>query len=137
MNEGNHADMHRDHEFWLADNAMWRDEIGLWKAECGKALADLTKVENALRHLANTIDDREVAVDRHMDKITAHEHSLGVFEEMGRGDTVEMLTFAKGHKQEADAHVEQRRAHERLKKEHYTVMAHWSALLKELTRAAK
>jgi len=49
MNEGNHANMHRDHQYWLADCAMWRDDINLWKDECGNALADLEQVEAALR----------------------------------------------------------------------------------------
>ena len=137
MAEGDHADMHRDHQYWLTDCAMWRDDIGLWKEEWQKAIADLERMEAALRWIAESIANHEAGVDRHMGKIHRHEHAVSEFEQSGRGDTVEMLTFAKVHREEAAGHLNQRDAHERLKRDHHIAMAHWHTLLAELTKAMK
>jgi|SoiMethySBSTD1v2_1073268.scaffolds.fasta_scaffold2286565_1 hypothetical protein len=134
MNQGNHADMHRDHEHWLADVAMWRDDIDLWKEECQKALSDQTDLEIAFRRLVHSIGDHEAHLDRHVDKITAQEHSVSEFERTLQGDTADMLTFAKAHKMEAGNHEYQRRIHERLKKELHTLMGHQNTLVRELTK---
>jgi len=84
MNEGNHANMHRDHQYWLADCAMWRDDINLWKDECGNALADLEQVEAALRWLAESIDNHEAGIDRHVDKMAVTSIQSATSREQGR-----------------------------------------------------
>jgi hypothetical protein len=63
-----------------------------------------------------------------------HEHALAEFERGGPGD--ELLVMAKSHKENAEQHAQQREGHERLKKRHHTVVAHWSLLLKALTQKA-
>jgi hypothetical protein len=137
MTNSQHSDMHRDHQYWLSDAAMWRDDVALWKDEYRKALADLDKVEAALRWLVETMENHEKGIGRHVDKISTHEHAVSEFEKGGKGDTVDMLTLAKAHKDESADHTQQREAHERLKRAHHFAMAHWHTLLAELTKAAK
>jgi hypothetical protein len=133
MAENTHLEMHRDHQYWLKDGAFWRDEISLWKEDAQKALGDMTQLENALRELVQSICAHEESVNQHLVKITTHEHSVSEFEQKRAGDSLQLLTLAKAHKQEEADHVQQRQAHERLKKQHHTIMAQWNMLLKELT----
>jgi hypothetical protein len=125
MYSGNHAEMHREHQNWLCDNAMWRDEIIVWKGECQNALIEATPFRVALRRFMWALDEHEHALDRHAEQIAAHEHAVSEFEHLGRGDTVEMLCLAKTHEKEAAAHLEQRRRHEQLKKEREEIMLQW------------
>lgn len=135
MNADNHADMHHDHQHWLADNAMWRDDIKLWRRECRRAMGEGNS-EDAFRELARAIDEHEEIIDRHIEKITVHENAVAGFERTQQGDTIEMLTLAKAHKKEAAEHGELRLAHEWLKKEHHRLMVHWAMLSREVTITA-
>jgi hypothetical protein len=137
MGEYTHAEMHGDHQHWLNDGAMWSDDIGLWKDEAWKALADLVRLEAPLNRLAASIQAREEAVNQHIQKVRAHEHSVAEFERTGKGDALQLLALAKAHKAEAADHARQREIHERLKREHYAIMAHWNLLLRELTPLPK
>jgi hypothetical protein len=129
-----HADMHYDHGHWLIDVSMWRDDIELWKEESRTALANVKQIHAALRRLAQGIHDHDKAVKRHLASIQAHERSISGFEQTGEGDSIQMLTRAKAHKAEVADHAKQRQAHEDLKKECHTLMAHWNVLLRELTK---
>jgi hypothetical protein len=137
MAEFTHAQMHQDHHHWLNDSAMWRDDIEIWKEESQTALADLAHLEAALRQLIKSIQDRERRVNQHAQKIKTHEQSLSEFERSGQGDSLQLLTLAKAHQEEAGHHLQQCQSHERLKKDHHTIMAHWNVLLRELTRPLK
>jgi hypothetical protein len=123
--------MHCEHREWLSDNSMWRDDLAIWQQEIDHALGDLRTLEDALR------EHRKV-LQCHLDAIAAeelaanqHEHALAEFERGGPGD--DLLQMAKPHQENADKHAQQWQAHERLKKGHHTVMAHWSLLHKALT----
>ena len=124
--------MHSEHRQWLSDDSMWRDDLALWRKEIDESLDELGKLEDALHaHRANL----QIHLDTFMageKEQEAHEHALAEFE---RGDTrneLQLLAMAKAHKKHADEHVQQRQAHERLKKLHHTMMAHWALLFKAL-----
>ena len=132
-----HIEMHRDHQHWLGDHSMWRDDLNIWTEETQKALDDLAELGSALRRLAASIRAHEESLDRHIDCIRLHEHSLSEFQRTGQGETVQMLALAKAHREEAAEHAREQKLHEQLKREHHTVMAHWNLLLRELTRPAR
>lgn len=132
-----HLGMHHDHEHWLSDHSMWRDDVALWREEAQKAADDLAAIGAALRRLSASIDQHEENLEREVDRIKLHEHALSEFERTGLGGDIQLLTLAKKHKEEAAEHLGSLKAHEQLKREHHTLMAHWNTLLRELTRPAR
>jgi hypothetical protein len=133
MTENTHETMHRNHRDWLSDGALWRDEINLWLGESEYALANLMRLEGALRRLVQSIRAHQDGVNQHLVKVSVHERSLGEFEETGEGDSLGLLTLAKAHKLEDADHALRSEAHERIKKEYLAVMAQWNMLLRELS----
>jgi hypothetical protein len=127
-----HGEMHGEHRQWLSDDALWRDELAIWQKEIDQALGGLTKLEEALREHGKGLQDHLETIAAEERKLRDHEHALADFERGGSGN--ELLLMARTHTETADKHVQQRQAHERLKKQHHTVRAYWSLLLKVLTQ---
>jgi hypothetical protein len=128
------ADMHNEHQHWLSDNAFWRDEVAVWQRELDDARQGLLRLEGVLRDHRSSLHD-------HLDTIAAEEHARQELQrtlaELGKGrspEELEELLLAMNHKRNTGGHAQQRDVHEKLKKRHHTVMAHWSLLVRALTR---
>jgi hypothetical protein len=134
MAEGTHVDMHKDHRQWASEMAMWREDVNLWEEECRKALAQLSPLEIALRQYAEALDDHRETTQAHEGRLKEHEHALAEFERGKKVDELTLLRLAKTHREEAERHGRQRGIHERLKRHHYTMMAHWALLFKEIAK---
>ncbi len=92
----------------------------------------MRKLEEALREHRRTLQTHLEAITAEEQALKDHEYALAEYERGGPGDG--LLDMARTHQENASKHAQQRQAHERLKKQHHTVMAHWSLLLKALTQ---
>jgi hypothetical protein len=127
-----HGEMHGEHRQWSSDNAMWRDDLEAWKRESDRALAELGRLEHALReHHRELAGHRETIAAEEL-ALREHERALAAFEAGGEGE--ELIALARSHKQAADDHARRRREHEDLKKRHHTAMACWGLLVEALVR---
>jgi hypothetical protein len=125
--------MHQDHKQWLSDNDMWRCDISVWQEEFKKAAADLKQIEAAVKEHEKALQVHAAAIRLREQELAAHEHALAEYE---RGETgAELIVLAKAHDKEAAKHVQQRDAHERIKRHHHDVIAKVSLLNKALTKA--
>jgi hypothetical protein len=122
--------MHRDHCQLRSEDDLWRLEIAAWQRELQAAVADLGKLEAALK-------DHEKALQVHAGAIRTdecdtgeHEHGLAAFEKGGGGS--ELIDMAKAHEGEISQHELRRRAHERIKRHHHSMMARWNTLVKAI-----
>jgi len=131
-----HVEMHAEHRQWLSDNAMWRDDIALWQQEIEQALDGVKKLEDALQQHSKELQSHLGTITAGEQALKVHEHALAEFQRGSSGKELELLVMAKTHKKKADEHVQQRQTHECLKKQHHTIMAHWSLLLNALTHKA-
>lgn len=136
-NSATHLEMHREHENWLIDDSMWRDDIQLWREEGVQALEQVGEIQAALRRLMASIESHQETLDRHVARIRGHEHSLSAFEASGHGDSIDMLSMAKAHRETAAEHESEQRAHEQIKHELHSVMARWSTLLRTFTASPR
>lgn len=127
-----HSEMHSDHRQWSSEETLWEDDIQIWEGELDAALGDI-------KQLAEVIGEHRKCLEAHGDAVRAarahrakHEHALAEYE---RGETGEdLVVLAQKHEEEGAKHCEQRQAHERVKRHHHTVMAHWRLLLKALSK---
>jgi hypothetical protein len=126
-----HVEMHGEHQRWLSDTAMWRDDLAHWQKEIADALDSLKELEGALRQHSQCLQGHLETLTAEEAETRSHEHALAEYERGGPGD--ELLAMARPHGEHATKHGQQRQAHERLKRQHHTVMAHWSLLVKALS----
>jgi hypothetical protein len=111
---------------------MWRDDLVIWEREIEQALADSKQLEDALRAHRKALQDHLEATGAQEQTLYKHERALAEYERGGPGE--DLLPMAKVHKENAEKHAKHAAAHERLKRHHHTVMAHWSLLLEALAR---
>lgn len=129
--EESHLAMHGAHRQWSNDNALWRDEIALWQTEIKRLVEQLTAVKQALKRHQDEVRKHAAAVHLYQSSQDDHERALADYEAGGPG--APLVGLAKQHRQEQDKHQSQRALHERLKRRHHTLVAHWNLLLKSLT----
>jgi hypothetical protein len=110
--------------------ALWRCEVGYLHQEYRKAVADLHRLEAALRQ-------REQALDAYAKALGAHEQRLAEGE---WGEPAEEGGPAEGFAPEAPVgsheilkHWRRREDHERVRNQHYAVLAYWSLLLQTVS----
>lgn len=128
--ETSHALMHREHAQWRSEDELWRDDIAAWQKELKAALADLAQVEKALREHEKALEVHAAAIRCYEQASAAHEHLLAEYERGNSGDT--LVALVQEHQKTADKHVQQRAAHERIKKHHHAAIARCQVLLKAL-----
>jgi chromosome segregation ATPase len=134
MPANTHEDMHAEHGLWRGEIGLWNDEIAVWQEELNGALAELKRLEAVLREQQTNLEAHRQAVATHEQHLAAHERTLAAFERGGPAGN-DLLTMAKGHGHEVPRHARRRNAHERLKRRHHALMAHWSPVLKALAEA--
>ncbi len=126
--------MHSEHQQWLGDEGMWRDDLAIWEKEIDQALAGMRLMEVALREHRQRLQARLDVIAAEERELTAHEHALA---EAARGGPKDALAgMVEPHKDVAARHAKERKAHEALKKQHHTILAHWTLLHKALTQKA-
>jgi len=129
-----HFEMHQDHRLWDSEIKGWRGDLHSWQLESKAAREQLKELEAALQKHENTLREHASAIRLDEERIDAHEHALGRFEE---GDTsAELLEFVPKHQSEANRQLEQRTRHEELKRHHHEFIARWRLLVKSLTPLA-
>jgi hypothetical protein len=126
--------MHAEHRQWLSDDAMWRDDLAAWEGEVNEALEGLKMLGEALRKHGEALRSHLATIGREEEVANYHEKAIADYEAGGSG--VPLLHTAQIHQQTGARHVHKRLAHERLKRHHHTVMAHWNLLFKALTHKA-
>jgi chromosome segregation ATPase len=127
-----HAEMHNDHRQWLSDAQLWADDLYIWQREIDEALDGMKKLEAALRDHRDGLQKHSETIAEEEKNLTCHEKALAEYEQGGSGDALSGMTTS--HQTNAEKHVRQRILHERLKKHHHTLIAHWMMLLKALTQ---
>ena len=117
MNTKTHLELHNEHLLWKSDLNMWLSDLDIWEHEMGELLDNLRIIEKAI--------DRHVeAYQRHMRAITEHELDINKHE-------LDLKLLAEGseydqrlnydHQLQAQRHLLQKEAHQRLKKFHYNL----------------
>jgi hypothetical protein len=124
------ASMHDEHRYWESEISLWRDDLRSWQHELAKAEGEFKQLEKALTDHEHVLRTHASALRLEEQVSAQHEHSIAEFEKGGEGQ--ELLEMARKHSGEADLHQTHRTAHERLKRRHHNIIAHWNALLKAL-----
>lgn len=127
-----HAEMHTDHQQWTIEEALWEDEARVWLKDMDAALADLKQLQTVLIAERESLAGHAEAIASLQKKRAPHEYALADYERGGRGES--LIDMATKHEKESEQHLHQRHAHERVKRHHYTLMAHWRLLFKALSK---
>lgn len=133
MNAAVPEKLHNDHKYCLSEYALWHDEIRAWQGEVEQALADLKRVESALRAHQRALQVHAAAVQLYGQEVLGEEHELATAE---RRAAEPKTSGPAGGKCELEKHEKQRSDHERTKRVHHALIAHWRLLLKALTPSA-
>jgi hypothetical protein len=127
-----HCEMHGEHRQWLSDAAMWGDDLDNWTRENDLALAGLEELERVLRDHGRELQRHRESITTEEQSLLGHGLALAKFEACREGD--DLVRLARPHRERADGHAFQGRAHESLKKRHHMTMAYSALLIKALTR---
>jgi hypothetical protein len=122
--------MHNEHRLWESEISLWRDDLRAWQEELGKSQSEIKQLEKALEDHAHALRTHASTLRLQEQTFDGHEHAIVQYEQGGEGE--ELFQMARQHSDEAVRHAEHRQAHERLKRRHHDVIAHWNLLLKAL-----
>jgi hypothetical protein len=128
-----HAEMHTDHQQWVIEEVLWEDDARVWRNEIDAALVELKKLESFLRDERASLDAYAETIHGLRLRRASHESALADYEQGGCEEA--LIAMARKHEQEAEKHLNQRHAHERIKHHHHTVMAYWRLLFKAFAKA--
>lgn len=127
-----HEELHHSHVIWKAELGLWHDEVALWKKEIADAELHLRDLERALKVHREALEAHSLSVHNRTLHTNQHESAIAAYE---AGETGEDLpAMAVAHDREAKSQDLQRKAHERVRRHHHSVMANWSLLLKAIAR---
>jgi hypothetical protein len=129
-----HAEMHQQSRFWQNEEALWHDDIRAWEEELTQTLAEAERLQTALLNHQKGLRNHAAAIRLHGQDEATHAHALAEYERGNLG--ADLLGLAREHQEKINLHIRQRHAHERVKRRHHTVMAHWRLLLKALSDEA-
>ena len=122
------AELSNERQQLQSEASLWRCEVAYLHQEYRKAVADLHRLETALRQ-------QEQALEAYATLLAAHEQRLVGEEaeapaEYEPGGMVERLTpHVSVGSHEILKHWRQREVHEQVKRQCYAVLAYWSLLL--------
>ena len=128
MESTTHLNMHRDHAIWQSDLSMWTHDLKMWEQEIEGLEQVLSFFEEAVRQHKITLVDHVRVLAEHKARLQRHEIDLSIVKEGTKLD----LELSDEHEAEHLRHKEQRRAHERLKKYHHSVVTLSKSLKKAL-----
>ncbi len=132
MNETWPADMRDYAALWRHEHAAWLSDISRWQAEHQAIMVDLDRLQKR-------VQDKGSDLRNHADAIAAHgrilaEHMQQISESHDPGGRYDEIV--SHHKELVREHAEQHDAHERLKKDHYTVRAQLGMLVDTIAGAS-
>ncbi|HVX63053.1 MAG TPA: hypothetical protein VHC19_20695 [Pirellulales bacterium] len=127
-----HNEMHSDHRLWDSEATLWEDDIQIWEGELNAALAEMKQLEEVLAEHRKGLESHAEAIRAARADRATHEHALAKYEHGETGE--DLVVLAQKHEAEAEHRAELRQTHERVKRHHHTVMAHWRLLFKALSK---
>ena len=130
MSASLHEELHHDHIVWKAELSKWRDDTALWKKEMCQAEVQIKELEKALKSHREALESHAASVQDRMRQTNKHESAIAAYETGEAGEDLPAMAVA--HEQEAKSQDLQRKAHERIRRHHHSVMANWSLLLKTI-----
>lgn len=128
MKTYDHLKAHQDHRLWDSDIQMWSHDLKIWEQEIEALTGALDFINKAVKSHEEALADHYKALDSHHTRLSKHEVNIKYVKE---GTHLDNEMF-EDHKDEAARHELQRKAHERLKHYHHTIMALTKALKKAL-----
>jgi hypothetical protein len=130
--QGPSAPTHRQQ--WQTEVTRWRCDVGTWHRECRDALKDLKRLEMALQAQETALQDYEEVLSAYEERLAAQEW---VQAEAPSEDVESAGVLTPVSSEQASSHCRQQDAHERFRRRHYTLMAHWSLLCQTVTGALR
>jgi hypothetical protein len=122
-----HITMHNQHRTWEKDVRQWRDDLEAWKLELVESQRDVMRLQEAMTNHAQALESHTAGLLKEEAEWTAHEDALAEYERGGAG--AELLPMVAQHQDELSQHRNSRDIHEKLKRQHYAMMAHLRLLL--------
>jgi hypothetical protein len=108
------------------EDDFWRDELAVWEGEIGRAIADVPRLEKALRDHAELLRQHAASIRLYEQEAAYHEHELASYEQ-GEAPS-DLVHLAESHKREAEKHAEQYETHDEIKKRQHVLMTKWRLL---------
>ncbi len=111
----------QDHQFWKQEHGTWREDIALWQEEHDAMLTALQALEQVVKRHGK-------ALATHADAINKHEAALDLCDrvsaeqEVGYEHPGAEAAEHDDHQRQGIAHFQQRQTHERMKREHFTLV---------------
>lgn len=128
MDATSRSKMHADHLAWESEDALWRDDLRVWETEVAEAQQQMHVLHELLGKHLSQLRTHAAAIRAYEQEVRTHERALA---EQERGSTeFASSATAKGHRDECQNQVRQRAEHERLKRVHHGLMAHWRTLVR-------
>jgi hypothetical protein len=118
MEKVSHISMHKDHAIWQSDISMWSHDLKMWEQEMESLEQVISLFEEALKQHKLTLLEHVRVLAEHRTRLDRHEIDLGLITEGSKIDQ----DLGKEHEAEAERHISQRRAHERLKRYHHSLI---------------
>jgi septal ring factor EnvC (AmiA/AmiB activator) len=124
------TEIRHDRKQLQSEVSLWRSEVRSLQQEYRKALADLHRLEAALRQREQLLEAYSTALDAHDERLAGEEWK----EPAGDGGPAEaVLPQAPVGSEEILKHWRRREDHERVKRQHHAVLAYWSLLLQTVS----
>lgn len=117
------AGMHVEHRQWESEHSMWSDDIEHWRGQYESAQSQMKTLEELVRRHGEQLDAHTQAIRRIQHSFEDHERSMAAYQRDG-SDAEGQEAMCANHVQQAERQSQQREAHELLKKQHHTIMAH-------------
>jgi len=111
--------------------SLWRCEVGHLHEEYCKAMADLHRLEAALRQRAQALQTYAAALEDHEERLARAEWDEPTEPEAGAAEEPTAQAPVGSH--EILKHWRRREDHERVRNQHYAVLAYWSLLLQTVS----
>jgi hypothetical protein len=111
--------------------ALWRCEVRYLHEEYRKAVADLHRLEGALRRRVQALDAYAAALDDHEQRLAAEEWAEPAEGEGGPAEGLPPESRVGSH--QILKHWRRREDHERVRSQHYAVLAYWSLMLQTVS----
>lgn len=129
-NHPTQAEMHEQHLVWRQERAAWLDDIEIWRTQEARALAELARLEAAIREHGAALLEHGRGVRALAAEEGGHERELHELQEAGLGDQYDPQSHL--HQEWARKHEQARAAHERIKGYHHDLLAELGRLARQV-----
>lgn len=129
MTQTTQAGMHEEHVQWRSEHAQWLDDIGIWQMQNQRALADLARLEVAIRDHGASLAEHTWKVRSHERVLCEHEHEIGELQVAGAGEQADPKLAS--HEAWAHTHASLAKQHEVIKEHHRKAVVSVRRMLSE------